>query len=150
MALARSVTAKLQPGVHANSFWPVVKRSENWFHRICNLKCSKLIGGSKSFISPTTLAQGSVPMLISPNYWWGGGGGEIWSAKIWYNKNVPNSVPQKCTKFCYGIFRTEAIFLGVMFSARGFHIPAQFALQAPFGRPVEGYWGLPLVVVHDG
>ena len=60
---------------------------------------------------------------------------------------------RKCTRFCRGILRTKAIFPGVIFSALGMHpplVPVQFTPQGPYGRPVRGYCGLPLAVVHDG
>ena len=63
-----------------------------------------------------------------------------------------NLAQQNCSKLCCGVFRTESFFLGVSCSTLGMHlplVPAGFTLQGPSGRPVGGYSGLPLVVVHD-
>ena len=45
-----------------------------------------------------------------------GGGGE-WAKLEWQNL-----AQQKCTKFCHGVLRTGAIFLGVIFSTLGMQI----------------------------
>ena len=57
-----------------------------------------------------------------------------------------------CAKSCRGLLRTGAIALGVIVRTPGMHIPlvpAQFAPQGSFGKPVRGCCGLPLVIVYD-
>ena len=63
-----------------------------------------------------------------------GGEAGFGSGTIW---NRHNLAQQECAKLCRGIFRSVAIFLGVIIGALGIHIPlvpAQTALQGPFGR----------------
>ena len=90
-----------------------------------------------------------VQSCISQNLLPGGGGGGIRNRPNLDWQNLPQ---QKCAKFCPGILRTKAIFLGVFFSAPDMHIPfvpPHFTLQGPFDRPVGGYCGLPRIIVHD-
>ena len=51
--------------------------------------------------------------------------------KFWNGRNLAQ---RKCAKLCFGILRSEAIFLGVILSTLGMRIPivpVHFALQGP-------------------